>query len=104
MTRAGTRTKKPVRVPKVDHPTEILAPYLGKRPDTYFSEKIGCSVNTVAAFRAKHKLPSYGERCRERLPITIPDAEVDRAIAAYRIARRKYRPKTGRPPKVKTEA
>ena len=79
---------KPVKPAK---PLDFLAPYLGKRPDEWFAERIGRSIQTVAAMRLQAGMPSYGERCRQRLPITVPDAEIERAIAAFRSARKKYR-------------
>src|SRR4051812_7299880 len=72
-------------------PLGVLASYLGKRPDEWFAERIGRSIQTVAAMRLQAGMPSYGERCRMRLPITVPDAEIERAIAQFRNARKKYR-------------
>ena len=74
-----------------DKPLAVLAPYLGKRPDEWFAERIGRSIQTVASMRLQAGMPSYGERCRMRLPITVPDAEIERAIATFRNARKKYR-------------
>jgi hypothetical protein len=72
-------------------PLDLLAPYLGKRRDEWFAERIGRSIQTVAAMRLQAGMPSFGERCRLRLPITVPDAEIERAIAAFKNARKKYR-------------
>src|SRR5204863_6686911 len=77
--------------PAVTKPLDHLAPYLGKRPDEWFAERIGRSIQTVAAMRLQANMPSYGERCRQRLPITVPDTEIERAIAAFKSARKKYR-------------
>jgi hypothetical protein len=85
----------PVEIPPTkrgaNKPLQVLAPYLGKRPDEWFAERIGRSIQTVAAMRLQAGMPSYGERCRARLPITVPDAEIERAIAQFRGARKKYR-------------
>lgn len=76
---------------KRSRPLDLLAPYLGKRPDEWFAERIGRSIQTVAAMRLQTNMPSYGERCRQRLPITVPDTEIERAITAFKNARKKYR-------------
>jgi hypothetical protein len=72
-------------------PLDLLAPYLGKRRDEWFAERIGRSIQTIAAMRLQAGMLSFGERCRLRLPITVPDAEIERAIAAFKNARKKYR-------------
>ena len=84
-------TADPAKPAKALKPLDLLAPYLGKRPDEWFAERIGRSIQTVAAMRLQAGMPSYGERCRARLPITNSDDEVERAIAAFRNARKKYR-------------
>jgi len=77
--------------PMSKKPLALLAPYLGKRPDEWFAERIGRSIQTIAAMRLQANMPSYGERCRQRLPITVPDSEIERAITGFKNARKKYR-------------